>query len=232
MESFDATRCDKVRDACDKTGISIALHTLSAVNTAEIAPFLSEATDHYLQAYVSLAARLKAKWVIVHGGYHFTADRSRRQQAAIARISHIVTQAERSNVQILLENLNGEPERAEVHYMPDTLADTQTFLAQLSSPNLNWSFTINHAHYDAIGIAGWVRQMDMKRCAEIRVADNNGLFEIHMHPGTGTIDFTETFRVIENTGYRGPYTCAWGTLDQMREGRLYLAEKAAEAGIA
>jgi sugar phosphate isomerase/epimerase len=66
----------------------------------------------------------------------------------------------------------------------------------------------------------------------VRVADNNGLYERHMHPGTGTTDFTETFRLIEATGYRGPYTCAWGTLDQMREGRLYLAEKAREAGIA
>lgn len=231
LESFDSNRCARVRDACDKTGVSIALHTLSAVNTAEVAPFLSNAADQYLEAYVSLAAHLKAKWVIVHGGYHFTSDKTRRQQAAISRIARIVAQAERSNVQVLLENLNGEPERAEVHYMPDTLADTQIFLTQLSSPNLNWSFTINHAHYDPIGIAGWVRQMDMTRCAEIRVADNNGLYELHMHPGTGTIDFTETFRLIEATGYRGPYTCAWGTLDQMREGRLYLAERAREAGL-
>src|SRR3989442_8861989 len=28
------------------------------------------------------------------------------------------------HVLLLLENLNGEPERAEVHYMPDNLADT------------------------------------------------------------------------------------------------------------
>jgi sugar phosphate isomerase/epimerase len=231
LESFDTARCTRVRNACDEMGVSIALHTLSAVNTAEIAPFLSDAADRYLEAYVSLAARLKAKWVIVHGGYHFTADKDRRQTAAIARLARIVAFSERSNVQVLLENLNGEPERAEVHYMPDTLTDTQTFLAQLPSPNLNWSFTVNHAHYDPIGIAGWVRRMDMSRCAEVRVADNNGLYELHMHPGTGTTDFAETFRLIEATGYRGPYTCAWGTLDQMREGRLYLAEKAREAGI-
>jgi sugar phosphate isomerase/epimerase len=231
LDSFDEKRCTRVRNACDKTGVTIALHTLSAVNTAEIAPFLSDAADRYLEAYITLAARLEAKWVIVHGGYHFTADKTTRQQAAIARIARIVAHAERANVQVLLENLNGEPERAEVHYMPDTLADTRTFLTQLSSPNLNWSFTINHAHYDPIGIAGWVRRMDMSRCAEIRVADNNGLYELHMHPGTGTTDFTETFRLIEATGYRGPYTCAWGTLEQMREGRTYLAEKAREAGI-
>jgi sugar phosphate isomerase/epimerase len=129
-----------------------------------------------------------------------------------------------------LENLNGEPERAEVHYMPDTLADTQEFLLRLPSANLKWSFTINHAHYDPLGIRGWIDRMDMGRCGEVRVADNNGLYELHMHPGTGTVDFVEMFRLIEGAGYRGPYTCGWGTLDQMLEGRAYLAQKAREAG--
>jgi sugar phosphate isomerase/epimerase len=191
---------------------------------------LREATDEYLTAYVRLAARLNAKWVIVHGGYHFTSDAQVRREAAIARLARTVAFAERSGVQVLLENLNGEPERAEVHYMPDTLADTQTFLARLPSPNLNWSFTINHAHYDPLGIKGWVEGMDMSRCGEVRVADNNGLYELHMHPGTGTVDFVEMFRLIEGAGYRGPYTCGWGTVDQMLDGRAYLAEKAREAG--
>jgi sugar phosphate isomerase/epimerase len=136
----------------------------------------------------------------------------------------------KAGVQLLLENLNGEPERAEVHYMPDTLADTKEFLARIPSPNLKWSFTINHAHYDPLGIKAWVQGMDMSRCGEVRVADNNGLYELHMHPGTGTVDFVEMFRLIEGAGYRGPYTCGWGTIEQMLEGRTYLAQKAREAG--
>ena len=232
LESFDDARCVRVLEACERLGVSIALHTLSAVNVAEISPILRDATDQYIAAYVSLAARLRAKWVIVHGGYHFTADTTLRQEAAVARLARTAERAEKAGVQLLLENLNGEPERAEVHYMPDTLADTQSFLAQLASPNLKWSFTINHAHYDPLGIKGWVESMDMRRCGEVRVADNNGLYELHMHPGTGTVDFVEMFRLIEGAGYRGPYTCGWGTLEQMLEGRIYLAGKAREAGVA
>jgi sugar phosphate isomerase/epimerase len=116
--------------------------------------------------------------------------------------------------------------------MPDTLAETQSFLEQLASPNLRWSFTINHAHYDPLGIKGWVETMDMRRCGEVRVADTDGLSELHMHPGTGTVNFVEMFRLIEGAGYRGPYTCGWGTVEQMLEGRTYLAEKAREAGVA
>jgi sugar phosphate isomerase/epimerase len=231
LESFDDARCARVLAACSKTGVSVALHTLSGVNVAEISPILRDATDAYLAAYVALAAKLKAKWVIVHGGYSFTSDVKLRKEAAIARLSRTAKLAEKSGVQLLLENLNGEPERAEVHYMPDTLEDTQDFLRQLSSPNLRWSFTINHAHYDSRGIKGWVARMDMRLCGEVRVADNNGLYESHMHPGTGTVDFVEMFRLIEETGYRGPYTCGWGTIEQMLEGRNYLADRAREAGV-
>ncbi|MDX2159275.1 MAG: TIM barrel protein [Hyphomicrobiaceae bacterium] len=230
LESFDDRRSATIRDACAATGVRLALHTLSAVNVAEISPFLRQAADRYLEAYIDLAARLHAKWVIVHGGYHFTADKALRKNAAIERLRRAADHAERRGVLLLLENLNGEPERAEVHYMPDTLEDTREFFARVASRHLKWSFTINHAHYDPIGIDGFVGGMGMDLCGEVRVADNNGLYEIHMHPGTGTVNFVEMFRRIEGAGYRGPYTCGWGTLDQMLEGRAYLAAKAREAG--
>lgn len=233
LESFDVERCKSILRLCEKTGVRLALHTLSAVNVAEISPYLREAADQYLTAYIELAKRLAAKWVIVHGGYHFTSDVEVRREAAIARLSRMAAVAERHGVRLLLENLNGEPERAEVHYMPDTLPDTREFLDRIAAPGtVDWSFTINHAHYDPIGIKGFVAGMDFRRCGEVRVADNNGLYELHMHPGTGTVDFVEMFRLIEGAGYRGPYTCGWGSLDQMLEGRRYLAEKAREAGVA
>ena len=146
LETFDEKRCTAIRAALASTDVRIALHTLSAVNVAELSPILRDAADQYLAAYVSLAARLGAKWVIVHGGYHFTSDKELRKEASIVRLSRTLRLAEETNVLLLLENLNGEPERAEVHYMPDTLADTREFLARLRSPNLKWSFTINHAH--------------------------------------------------------------------------------------
>jgi sugar phosphate isomerase/epimerase len=74
--------------------------------------------------------------------------------------------------------------------------------------------------------------MDMRRCEEVRVADNNGLYELHMHPGTGTVDFADMFQRIEATGFKGHYICAWGNIDQMLAGRDYLVEQAVKAGIA
>ena len=74
--------------------------------------------------------------------------------------------------------------------------------------------------------------MAWDRCEEARIADNNGLYELHMHPGTGTVDFVDMFGRIEATGFTGHYICAWGTIDQMLAGRDYLVERAKEAGIA
>ena len=232
MESFDDARCGRIADACAQHGLHLGLHTLSGVNIAEVSPFLRDAADQYLRAYIDLAQRLKAEWVVVHGGYHFTSDVAMRKQASIDRLKRAVEYAEKKGVLLVLENLNGEPERAEVHYMPDNLEDTVLYFDKIRSPNLKWAFTINHAHYDRVGIKGFVDGMDMRRCEEVRVADNNGLYELHMHPGTGTVDFVDMFRRIEATGFKGHYMCGWGTIDQMLEGRDYLVDRAREAGIA
>lgn len=231
MERFDDAACAAIKARCAETGLHLGLHTLSGVNIAEFSPILRDATDAYLRAYIDLAKKTGAEWVVVHGGYHFTACRDLRKQASIERLKRAVGYAEEQGVLLTLENLNGEPELAEVHYLPDNLEDTIWYFDQIKSPNLKWAFTINHAHYDPIGIAGFVDGMDMSRCEEIRVADNNGEYELHMQPGTGTVDFVDMFRRIEATGFDGHYMCGWGTIDKMLEGRRYLAERAKEAGI-
>jgi sugar phosphate isomerase/epimerase len=230
--SFDDRRAADIAEALGRHGLHLGLHTLSAVNIAEISPFLREAADQYLRAYTDLAVRLKAEWVIVHGGYHFTSDVALRKQASLDRLQRAVDYAEKRQVTLLLENLNGEPERAEVHYLPDTLADTIHYFAQIRSPYFKWAFTINHAHYDPIGIKGFIEGMDMRHCREVRLADNNGLYELHMAPGTGTVDFADMFRRVEAAGFNGHYMCAWGNAEQMLLGRDYLVACAASAGVA
>lgn len=231
FESFDNARCTLIRDRAEKHGIKIGLHTLSGVNTAELSPFLRDATDAYLRGYIDLAARLNAGWIVVHGGYHFTACRARRMDASIERLKRATAYAETKGVILCLENLNGEPERAEVHYLPDTLEDTLHYFEQIQSDHLQLAFTINHAHYDPIGIAGFVEGLDMTRCKEVRIADNNGLYEIHMQPGTGTVDFAEMFKSIEAGGFTGHYMCGFGSLDDMVVGRDDILDLAKGVGL-
>jgi len=232
LESFDDGRCQAVREACERGGVHLGLHTLSAVNTAEVSPFLREAADRYLNAYMDLAVKLNAEWIVVHAGYHFTSDKTLRMEASLDRLKRAADYAQKVGAKLLLENLNWEPDHAEVHYLAHNLEECHYFFDAIDSPALGWSFTVNHATLVPEGIDGFIDGMPMDRCEEVRLADNNGEYELHMFPGKGIIDFGSMFRRIEGAGFSGHYTNAFGTLDDCLRGRDVLVEMAAAAGVA
>ena len=223
LESFDEGRCTPIREACKRRGIHLGLHTLSAVNIAEVSPFLRDAADAYLHGYVDAARRLDAEWVEVHAGYHFSSDKDMRMEAGLRRLERVTAYAAERGVQLLLENLNREPDRAEVHYLAHTVEECRYYFDAIRSPALAWSFTVNHATLVPEGIAGFLDGMPCERLKEVRLADNNGEYELHMFPGDGIIDFTDTFRRVEATGFAGHYMCAFGSLETMLRGRDLLA---------
>ncbi|MFC7608768.1 sugar phosphate isomerase/epimerase family protein [Teichococcus aestuarii] len=116
VNEFDDARAAAIREQAARRGVTLGLHTLSAVNVAEYSPFLSEAVDAYMRAYIDLAPKLGAEWIVVHAGYHFTADVKPRMEAGLERLKRMVGHAEERGALLLLENLNKEPEDAEVHY--------------------------------------------------------------------------------------------------------------------
>jgi sugar phosphate isomerase/epimerase len=219
LESFDEARCAPIREKCARRGVHIGLHTLSAVNIAEVSPFLRDAADAYLRGYIDAGRRLNAEWIEVHAGYHFTSDKERRMEAGLRRLQRATAYAAEQGVQLLLENLNREPELAEVNYLAHTVDECLYYFDAIPSPSLAWSFTVNHATLVPEGIAGFLERMPTQRMKEVRLADNNGEYELHMFPGEGIIDFTDTFRRIEATGFKGHYMCAFGPLDAMLRGR-------------
>jgi sugar phosphate isomerase/epimerase len=232
LESFDAERIAGVRALKEKHNINLGLHTLSGVNVAEFSPFCRDAVDAYLKAYIDLAPQVGADWIVVHGGYHFTACRTLRMQTAIDRLKRMAGYAEEKGVLLLLENLNLEPVLAEVNYMPVTPAETMHFLTEINSPAVRWSFTANHAHFlPGVGISNFIDAVDFSLCHEVRLADNNGSYEIHQRPGEGTIDFGAMFEKIEGLGYKGHYTNGFTTIEDMLAGRDYMVARAAEAGV-
>ena len=220
----DSPRMKRARAQLDKAGIKLGLHTLSAVNIAETSPFVSKASDEYLAAYIAAAGRLGARWIVVHGGYHFGSDKNPRMDAAVARIGRAAKLAEKKKARLLLENLNPEPKDAEVHYLANDLEECRYYFDRLDSPALGWSFTVNHAHIQPNRIDAFMKGLDMKRCGEVRLADCRGTHEEHLRPGEGTIDFPAMFAAIEASGYRGHYMQAFGSLDDMLKGRQTLAQ--------
>ena len=232
LHRFDDARCAAVRSACDRHGIQLGLHTASAVNVAEYAPFVAEAVDRYLRAYIDIYERLAARWIVVHAGYHFTSDKAERVQAGLERIKRVAAYAERAGAVLCLENLNKEPAAAEVHYLAHTLEEWRYYFDRIDSPSVKLSFTANHAHLVPEGIDGFIDALDFERVAEVRLADchRNG-HEVHLVPGEGDIDFGRLFRRIEDAGFRGHYTNAFGSLDDMLTARERLVALAEAAGV-
>jgi len=231
VTTFDDARAAAVRAACERHGVHLGLHTLSAVNVAEYSPHVSDAVTEYLKRYVDLVPRLGASWTEMHAGYHFTKDRKARMEAGKERLKRVVAHAEKKKALVLLENLNKEPQDAEVHYLAHTVEEWQYYW-DIKSPCFKLCFTANHAHLVPEGIEGFVAALDFRRVGEVRLADTwrNG-HEVHLKPGAGDLDFGVMFKLIEGKGYRGYYTNAFTTLDDMLAGRDYLVDRAREAGV-
>jgi sugar phosphate isomerase/epimerase len=232
LPGIDGPRGLRIRRLCERYGVHLGLHTSSAVNVAEQAPYVADAVETYLRAYVDASVRLGAKWIVVHAGFHFTSDKAERMRAGRDRLKRIVAHAENKGATILLENLNKEPEEAEIHYLAHTVEEWRYYFDEIESPGFKLSFTANHAHLVPEGIAGFVDAIDMRRVAEVRLADcfRNG-HEVHLPPGQGDIDFVDLFRRTEAKGFTGHYMNAFGSLDDMLKGRDDLVRIAASAGI-
>ena len=232
LTKFDAKRCAAVRKLLEKHGLELGLHSSSAVNVAEYSPLVSDAVTDYLKRYVDLVVLLGASWSEMHAGYHFTKDKAMRMAAGKARLQEIVAYAEKKKALILLENLNKEPDNAEVHYLAHTIEEWQYYW-DIQSPSFKLSFTANHAHLVPEGIKGFVKALDFKRVHEVRLADcwRNG-FEEHLVPGKGNLKFGKMFKLIEDAGFKGHYTNAFGTLDDMLAARPLFVKKAKAAGVA
>jgi sugar phosphate isomerase/epimerase len=67
--------------------------------------------------------------------------------------------------------------------------------------------------------------MDITRCDEVRLADCFRLGkEVHLKPGAGDLDFLALFRKLDHLSFQGRYMNAFGTLQDMIEGREYLTK--------
>jgi sugar phosphate isomerase/epimerase len=223
LDHWDAARVRAVRDTCARHRIHVGLHTLSGVNVAEFSPRVEDGVDAYLQANVDLAGRLGCEWLIVHAGFHFGANVPGRKAASLERLKRLTGYAEKAGARLLLENLNAEPERAEVHYLAHTVEECRPYFDEIRSEHFGWAFTVNHAHLVPEGINGFLDAFGIARIGEVRLADNTGEYEIHLNPGEGTVDFASLFRRLESSGYRHHYAMAFGTNDDKLAARELFA---------
>jgi sugar phosphate isomerase/epimerase len=223
LSEWSGARAEQVREYCGEHGLALTIHTLSGVNVAEFSPFLSEAVDAYLAANIDLAAKLDAN-VIVHAGIHFSHQMDLRLQASLEHLQRAVGHAEAKGVQLLLENLNFEPDDAEVHYLGHSVEELRRCFDAIASPNLTWGFVPNHAHLLPGDFDSFLDAFGIDRIGMVLVADCRGTVEEHLVPGAGTLDFKRLFERLEEAGYQGPYILTFGDREEKVAGRDYILD--------
>ena len=210
LGSWSEERLRAVRATCAHHDIHLGLHTASAVNVAELSPYVSDAVDAYLRANIDCARRLGCEWLVVHGGYHFSSDLQARQTASLERLQRAVAYAESVGARLLLENLNFEPDHAEIHYLAHNIDECRYYFDAIASAHFGWAFTVNHANLVPEGIDGFIDTFGIRRMGEVRLTDNLGDKEVHLRPGEGNIDFASLFTRLESASYQGHYMMAFG----------------------
>jgi sugar phosphate isomerase/epimerase len=229
--TFTPERVQAVRGLAERGGVSLGIHSLSAVNMAEITPVMAAAADRYVRENLELARALSCEYLIMHGGFHFSSDVEPRFAAAIERLRTAVGWAVELGVDVYFENHNKEPEHAEVNYIPHTVVELRRFFDAVSSPRLKWACNVGHALLVPEGYVGFLDAFGVERIGHVRLHDTNGRYEQHFLPGEGIVDFRRLFVDLHGRGYRGPFTLDFGTPDDRAHWRdrfaLLLEEAAA-----
>ncbi|MCC6177988.1 MAG: sugar phosphate isomerase/epimerase [Chloroflexi bacterium] len=208
--TFTPARIAEVRQLAAEHGVTLGIHTLSAVNVAEITPVMAAAADEYVRQNLDLAQALGCAYVICHGGFHFSSDVEARLAAAIERLRLAVRLAGERGIDLYLENHNKEPEHAEIKYIPHNVAETRRYFEALPSPRLRWACNIGHALLVPEGYLGFLDAFGVERIGQVRLHDTNGEYEEHFLPGAGIVDFHQVFQALHDRGYRGPFTLDFG----------------------
>ena len=80
IETLTDERVAGIRESCEENGIHVGIHTMSAVNVAEVAPHVRDGVDRYLLGHLEACKRLGGEWMVVHAGFHFTSDVTMRMR--------------------------------------------------------------------------------------------------------------------------------------------------------
>jgi len=211
---------------CEKHDIHLGIHTLSAVNVSDFSPYMSDAVDAYLGANIDLGKRLGVERVIVHGGLHQSSEMDLRKKASVEHLKRAVQRAESAGVTLLLENLNRNPETAELHYFGHSIEELHMYFDAIQSPNFGWAFSANHMHLMPMDYSGFIDALGISRVGLVLTADNRGTIEEHLVPGAGTFDFAGLYQRLDREGYEGPFMLTFGNRDERLAGREYLLRQA------
>jgi len=135
--------------------------------------------------------------LVVHpGGLSSPGAQLPRRDALASALLELADHAQASGLVVCVENM---PPGV---YPGSRMADLAELLADLDRPAL--ALAIDTGHANLVSSAGAETRAAAARLATTHVHDNDGRQDTHLPPGTGTVDWPDWHRSLDEIGYGGP----------------------------
>jgi hydroxypyruvate isomerase len=185
-----------IKTALDETGVRITCFSAdprrSLVDPAQHSEVLDAVRDS-----LAVARELGSPMLIIASGMTiFNVPRRQQHDAAVAVLRKAAAMAAEAGITLVLEPLNTQIELPGM-YLGST-SEGLDIVAEVDSPNLRLLFDVYHSAVNGEQLESALFA-GMPFIGYIQVADVPGRQE----PGTGTINWSHTIRVIKGLGYNG-----------------------------
>lgn len=194
----DASAVAELKTVTDDMGVTIvSLHPPDRANLAAPDQSDRDAQVDVLRRFTDLAADVGAASLSIHAGYGLPLDHARtdalaRQDEALDRLE---AHALESPVVLCVETLSGR-----AGDMPN--ADVINIAHQRSAAAFGVVLDTGHAHI--AGDLDSLAQAAGRRLQNLHLHDNDARADLHLVPGTGTIDWALFMQSLRTSGYEGP----------------------------
>jgi len=189
----------RVRGIFEKRGLRRRVHgPISEMVLGAFDPRIREVTLGRFSEAIEFAEGIGAESVTLHSGYDTVNKRNLEEryiQNLIPSLCALADLAARKGKRLMLEN-TFEPS-------PDLLLK---IFSTLGADNVGMCFDVAHRNvFGKAPLEEWLR-----RCApfiqEVHITDNNGIWDDHLAPGRGKIDFKNFFSLLRENAIRPVFT--------------------------
>ncbi len=196
-------RAGAVRERLERSGLKVnSLHAFFGPPYDPSEPdedLRQQVVENYV-AEADFCRELGGRLLVVHPGDPFIGEETRdpaRFQALTRSAEQLAEIGERKEVMIALENL--QPGQ-----MGDDMAMLRRIVDRVESPWLGINYDCGHANLNGDPVA--IMEQAGPRIVGTHIHDNDGRGDLHLVPGTSTIDMDALSRALARVGYRGEFT--------------------------
>lgn len=197
----EEARLERIRRAAEDAGVQIVQMHGPMFNVCA-----EDAAAGIAAAHRSLrrAARLGARWVVLHPGsaQGLTSDRERYEwtkQRNVEVFRDLLTTAEQVGVGIAIENMGGSEGPA----FGTNVSELLWLVEALDSPYAGICWDTGHAHLAGLDQGLAIRAVGTYLVA-LHLSDNDGKKDQHWCPGRGSVDWHAVMGALRDVGYAGP----------------------------